>query len=78
MSDIEDFKECTSTLFDGDTWDISCNLGLWSVSAPDQETAQDEALHYFRQYKKDGEYSSIIGGKTVIEALMEIKESNNE
>jgi hypothetical protein len=29
-----------------------------------------DALHYFEQYKLDGEYSSIIGGESVIEKLM--------
>ena len=65
----EDFAKCTSTVFDGDSWDISCNLGLWSVFAADKAQAQDEALHYFSQYKEDGEYSSIIGGQSVVEKI---------
>lgn len=35
---------------------INCKKGLWVVYAPDRETAEREALHYFRQYYKDGEY----------------------
>ena len=29
-----------------------------------------EALHYWHQYKEDGEYSEIIGGKSVIDKLI--------
>lgn len=68
---MEDFKKCTKTVFDGDEWDISCRLGLWGVTDSCKHIAQDEALYYFRQYKNDGEYSSIIGGKTVVETLNE-------
>ena len=49
---------------------INCKLGLWGVDAPTLEQAVDEAKHYFLQYLGDGEYSSIVGGKTVIETLL--------
>ena len=39
--------------------EISCKLGLWSVDCPDQETAINEALHYFNQYYEDGEYKDF-------------------
>tara|TARA_B110000093_G_scaffold136838_1_gene146646 strand:+ start:309 stop:539 length:231 start_codon:yes stop_codon:yes gene_type:complete len=71
FKELEEFGLCTQTLFDGDSWDISCKLGLWSVSCGDKDQAQDEALHYFRQYKSDGEYSSIIGGKSAGELLLQ-------
>ncbi len=67
---MEDFKRCTASLFDGDQLDISCKLGLWSVCGEDKDAVQDEALHYFRQYKSDGEYSSILGGESVTEKLI--------
>jgi hypothetical protein len=35
---------------------INCKKGLWGVDAPDHETAEREAMHYFRQYYEDGEY----------------------
>ena len=60
-NDYDDFKICTSTLFDGDNWDISCKLGLWGVACDTLEEAQDEALYYFRQYKSDGEYVDLLG-----------------
>lgn len=69
MSDYSEFKKCTSTVFDGDEWSISCGINLWEVSGSCQHTVEDEALSYFRQYKADGEYSSIIGGKSVTELL---------
>ena len=49
---------------------ISCKLGLWGVDAPTMKQAMDEATYYFSQYKLDGEYSSIIGGKSAAEILI--------
>jgi hypothetical protein len=49
---------------------INCKLGLWGVTAPSFEQAMVEAMYYFSQYKLDGEYSSIIGGKTVVETFL--------
>ena len=66
---MTDFEKCTNTVFDGDLWDISCILGLWCVSGACKDEVQDEALHYFRQYKDDGEYHEIIGGDSVIQKL---------
>ena len=66
---MDDFKKCTNTIFDGDFWDISCKLNLWSVEGKDKNKVQDEALHYFRKYKTDGEYYQIIGGKNPYEKL---------
>ena len=40
-----------------ESWtEISCNKGLFSVSAPTLEEARNEAMHYFFQYYSDGEY----------------------
>lgn len=68
---IEDFKKCTNTVFDGDEWDISCIIGLWGVSGGCKDMVQDEALHYFRQYRDDGEYYNVLGGKSPTEILCE-------
>lgn len=67
MNKYEQFKKCTNTIFDGDFWDIECKLGLWGVTGADRDEVQDEALHYFLQYKSDGEYYEIIGGESPIE-----------
>ncbi len=48
---------------------INCKLGLWSVEAPNEDAAMCEALHYWQQYRGDGEYYKIIGGKSPIEIL---------
>ena len=40
-------------------WEISCNKGLWSVTAPTLRHAMREAIHYFKQYYGDGEYGPI-------------------
>ena len=59
---VEEFyRACTKkrVLPDGRV-EIDCKLGLWSVSAPDDQTAEREAVHYWRQYWQDGEYKKII------------------
>lgn len=66
---MEEFNACAMYQRDGEEVTISCKLGLWSVSGPYGLAIMDEALHYFRQYKSDGEYSSIIGGPTVLDNL---------
>jgi len=73
MSDknVSDFWKCTNTKYDGKRWSIDCRLGLWGVEAPTREQALQEAFRYFEQYKSDGEYSSIIGGKNTVDALIE-------
>ena len=38
---------------------INCKKGLWGVDAPTQQQAVTEALHYYQQYRADGEYSDI-------------------
>lgn len=40
--------------------EISCKKGLWSVSANGLLTAIHEALHYYVQYKNDGEYDELL------------------
>lgn len=55
-------------------YEIECKLGLWGVMAPTKKEAENEAKYYFSQYKLDGEYSSIIGGKTTMETLLENKD----
>ena len=52
---------------------IECRYGLWSVEGKDHNAVFSEALAYFRQYKEDGEYSSIIGGPSVNDVLMGIR-----
>jgi len=60
---------CVNEKRTGDIIEIECSLGLWSVSGTKYEFIYNEALHYFKQYMDDGEYSSIIGGKSVAEKL---------
>lgn len=40
-------------------WEISCNKGLWAVSASSKSQATLEAMNYFIQYLGDGEYSDM-------------------
>jgi len=66
------FNKCITkrTRKNGNT-SINCKLGLWGVSASNEFEATVEALRYWHQYKEDGEYSEIIGGKSVVEKLIE-------
>ena len=41
---------------DDGLYTIECPKGLWAVSGPDMEELEGEALHYYRQYRADGEY----------------------
>ncbi len=68
MTDIE---KCTTYKRRGDRCTISCNLGLWSVEGTYGLALINEASHYFRQYKADGEYSEILGGKRPLDIFME-------
>jgi len=68
---MSDFEKCTTKKVSKcGLVDIECKLGLWGVSASCAEDAMREAIHYFNQYKADGEYSSIIGGKSTRDILM--------
>lgn len=66
------FQQCTTQSKRNDQHVITCNLGLWSVSAPTLDQAMREAQHYFIQYKAGGEYSEIIGGPTVLDVVNDI------
>lgn len=67
---LDAFSKCTvsKTSTDG-RCSIKCKLGLWGVDSPSRDTALNEALWYFQQYKSDGEYSGIIGGPTAMEVF---------
>ena len=69
---MNDFEKCVVRKAKGLTYSINCKLGLWGVSSNSKTSCEDEALHYWQQYKSDGEYSSIIGGKSVIDNLINI------
>jgi hypothetical protein len=66
---IKGFSKCTRFSSDGDVLTVSCKLGLWSASGEDYCLVVDEALHYFKQYRDDGEYYNIIGGESPINKL---------
>lgn len=38
---------------------INCKKGLWCVDGHDLGSVKRKALHYFKPYYRDGEYSSI-------------------
>jgi len=71
MSDSEfaDYRKCTNAKYDGAMWYIACKLGLWGVHGRTKRDLEIKAMSHFEQYKADGEYSSIIGGKNVAETL---------
>jgi len=68
---MSEFNRCINRNKTKNGYEIECKFGLWGVMAPTKKEAEKEAKYYFSQYKLDGEYSSIIGGKSVTEKLME-------
>jgi len=72
MNALAEYKACTILRVNGGRTNISCKLGLWSVNSLCHSTAQRNAQNYFKQYKSDGEYFDIIGGKTTGDILLEL------
>ena len=71
---MNQFDDCTNMKVIEFGYEIECKLGLSSVECNTIEKfwfILDEAINYWRQYRDDGEYSSIIGGKDVVETLLE-------
>lgn len=68
--DVTDMANCTTYTRAGDSCTIRCNLGLWEVTAQYGLNLINEATHYFEQYKADGEYHAILGGKSPSEILI--------
>lgn len=71
------FNRCTTRRTSQGIHTIECKLGLWGVSSADKKQVESEAQYYFSQYKLAGEYSSIIGGKSVIDKLVEKRSNSN-
>jgi hypothetical protein len=72
---MNQFDECVDMKATVNGFEINCKLGLWGVSCQNLDglyKLTKEALHYWQQYADDGEYSSIIGGKSVIDNLTNI------
>ena len=70
---FKDFNKCVDIIHKGSVVEIDCKLGLWGVSGTAQEDVYRDALSYWQQYKEDGEYSSILGGESVIDKLVNKK-----
>ena len=68
---MTDMERCVTYKRHGDRCEIKCKLDLWSVEGPYGLSLINEASHYFEQYKADGEYSEILGGKSAVEVLLE-------
>jgi hypothetical protein len=52
------FDRCVTRSNDGKA--INCKLGLWCVASGSKERTESEALHYWMQYFKDGEYNHLL------------------
>ena len=70
MLRLDDFSKCVDESIEDGRTSLKCKLGLWSVDAVDSDRVYLEAFHYWKQYAEDGEYSSIIGGPTVMDKMM--------
>lgn len=66
---MSDFTKCTRYTYFKGLHTYECRKCLWQVSSKKKHDAEAEALHYWRQYKADGEYSDIIGGASVLDIL---------
>lgn len=75
--DIEDFLTCSTCNYVGGQYKFECILGLWSVQASNKAKAFQESLHYFEQYKSDGEYYDLIGDVTQQERIKELEKDNH-
>ncbi len=62
MNELTDMEKCTVYTRRGDRCEIRCRLGLWSVHGPYGLDLINEAEHYFKQYKADGEYDLLLEG----------------
>ena len=68
---MSDFEKCVNFKKRSDGGFIfECKFGFWGVQAFNFETAKSQAVRYFELYKSDGEYSSLIGGKSVVDNLV--------
>ena len=62
------FNRCVNRKkLDAGGYEIECKFGLWSVQASTKSEAEQEARYYFEQYKLDGEYHTILGGKSPVD-----------
>jgi hypothetical protein len=52
------FDMCVNRSKDGKA--IDCKLGLWGVASGSKERTESEALHYWIQYFRDGEYNHLL------------------
>ena len=67
--EVNDFNKCVYIDTNKHKIKIECRLGLWGVEGRIHEQVRKEAFNYWQQYKDDGEYSSIIGGESVMDKL---------
>ena len=55
------FNRCVEQkLMKDGTLEIHCKRGNWCVIGIDHDRVKTEALHYWYQYKQDGEYDSLL------------------
>jgi hypothetical protein len=66
---MDDFTKCVDETVKNGRVSLKCKLGFWAVEAENSDSVYTEAVHYWQQYARDGEYSSIIGGESAVEKL---------
>ena len=73
IMNLTEMEKCTTYHRDdnGVIRKIECILGLWSVEGRFDLQLINEAGHYFKQYRDDGEYSDILGGKSAAEVMID-------
>ena len=59
-ADMKELHKCATFQQSARRLAINCKLGLWGVDGPNNMTTINEAMHYFEQYKNDGEYVVLL------------------
>jgi hypothetical protein len=73
---MDDFDRCVEYSYHNKgIYSITCSKGLWKVEGSNKMEVYGEALHYFEQYRDDGEYYDIIGGPSPVDALIKLEEN---
>ena len=57
------FIQCVNITKNEHGTEIDCVNGLWGVNGPDYFQCMNEAIHYWLQYKSDGEYDELLKPK---------------
>lgn len=76
----EKYRRCTRR-YDGTAslgYEVSCRLGLWSVSGPDEVRVEAQARLYWIQYFTDGEYDELLSSNASAQGMAPQTTNSND